>query len=105
MPVEQPPSHRPAIDDPEIVAAMAVYDNLNDDERREIFRGLYRSVTAFSRSSDIDYLLRFAKSIQGMVILENKHPEVRDRIRNAPRSAREAGGTVDIAEVRKLLRG
>lgn len=97
-------SNRPAIDDPEIVEAMKVYDNLNDAERREIFRNLCRSVTAFSRTSRIDYLMEFAKSVRGMMILESKHPEVRDKIRNAPRTADEAGGAVDFSEVYRLLR-
>lgn len=97
-------SNKPTNDDPEIVEAMKVYDNLNDTERREVFRNLCRSVTAFSRTSDIDYLVEFAKSVRGMVILESKHPEVRDKIRNAPRTAREAGGSVDFAEVYRLLK-
>lgn len=97
-------SNKPSMDDPEILEALTVYDNLNDQERREIFRNFYRTVTAFSRSADVDYLLVFAKSVRWMVIYESKHPEVREKIRNGPRTAREAGGAADFQEVYKLLR-
>lgn len=40
----------------------------------------------------------------GMPILEAKHPEIREMIRNAPRTAAEAGGTIPFEEVYALLR-
>lgn len=43
--------------------------------------------------------------ICGMPILEAKHPEIWEVIRNAPRTAAEAGGAVSFEEVYALLRG
>lgn len=98
------PAGTPTSDDPEIVQAMTVYDNLPVDEQREIFRTLYRAVAAFGRTENIDHLVRFAKSVEGMVLTETKQPGTLQAIRNAPKTVSEAGGSVDAGEVLKQLR-
>lgn len=90
-------------DDP-VDQAMAVYDNLNATEQREVFRTMYRAVAAYRYTGNTDRLIRFAESMHGMVILETRHPDVREQIRNAPKTVREAGGTVDTADVIRQLR-
>jgi hypothetical protein len=60
----------PPKDDPQIVQAMAVWDNLTGRERREVFRTLARTVAAYKATGDVAHLTRFADSIDGMVRLE-----------------------------------
>ena len=85
--------------------AMRVYDEaLTDAERREVFRSIYRAVTAYRQSSDVDHLVRVAESIEGMVVHETNRPGLHERMRNAPKTAQEAGGIADTAEVLRLLR-
>lgn len=83
MAVEYTHPGTPPVNDPQVEDAMKVYDRLNDGERRELFRTLYRSVTAYGRSQDIDHLVRFAQSVDRMVRLEATHPEARQALREA----------------------
>ncbi|GAB2813049.1 hypothetical protein GCM10027176_16860 [Actinoallomurus bryophytorum] len=93
------------VDDTDVAQAMAVYDVLNTDEQREVFRTVYRAVAAYRHTSDIDHLKKLADSVEGMVVHETNHPGVREKIRNVPKTARAAGGVVDTAEVIRRLRG
>jgi hypothetical protein len=70
-PVEHHHPDTPPRDDPQVTTALAVWDALNDDERREVFASLYRAVLAHQRTSHIDHLVRFAESVDGMVRLES----------------------------------
>lgn len=96
----------PAIDDPQITQAMAVYDTFNAEERREVFRAMFRAVTAFGRTGDIDHLTGFAESVSGMVRLESQDPGLREEIRR--RSGKplpaDAHAGIPVAEAVKLLR-
>jgi hypothetical protein len=102
---EQLHADTPPVDNPEVAQAMAVYDDLNADEQREVFRTVYRAVAAYRHSGNVDPLVRLAESVDGMVVHETNQPGVREKIRNAPKTAREAGGVVDTAEVIRQLRG
>jgi hypothetical protein len=93
------------VDDRDVAQAMAVYDVLNTDEQREVFRTVYRAVAAYRHTGDIDHLIKLADSVEGMVVHETNQPGVREKIRNAPKTARAAGGVVDTAEVIRQLRG
>jgi len=96
----------PAIDDPQITQAMAVYDTFNAEEQREVFQAMMRAVTAFGRTGDIDHLTRFAESVNGMVRLESLDPGLREEIRS--RSGKplpaDAHAGIPLAEAVKLLR-
>lgn len=85
--------------------ALAVYDVLNASEQREVFASVYRAVAAYRHTGDVDHLVRLAESVDGMVIHETNQPGVRAKIRNAAKTAREAGGVVETAEVVRQLRG
>jgi hypothetical protein len=61
----------PAKEDPQVELAMSVWDAMTSQEQREIFRTLYRSTAAYAQTSDIDHLVRFAESVDGMVRLES----------------------------------
>lgn len=94
----------PPVDDPQVKQAMHVYDSaLNDDERREVFRSVYRAVTAWRQTSDVDHLTALAESVDGLVIHETNQPGTREKIRNRPRTIAEAGGLVETEEVVRLL--
>jgi hypothetical protein len=71
----------PPTDDPQIVQAMAVWDRLTGRERRELFRTLVRTVTAYERTEDVAHLTRLADSIGGMVRLET-HTNLREILRS-----------------------
>jgi hypothetical protein len=92
----------PALDDPAVTDALAIYDQLTPGERREVFRTLYRAVTAFNRTGDIDRLVRYADSVKQMVALY-ANPEVRSAVRDAPHTLHDAGGPADLGEVLALL--
>ncbi|ROO84553.1 hypothetical protein EDD29_2080 [Actinocorallia herbida] len=62
----------PGKDDPQVARAMAVWDALTADEQRELFRSLYRRVEAYRRTSQVDHLVTFADSVEGMVRLESR---------------------------------
>lgn len=95
----------PACDDVDVLTALAVYDNLIDAERRELFTSTYRAVLADGRGDGGARLESFAHSLRSMVVLESRHPEARDRIRNAARTSAEAGGSVPFEDVYAVLRG
>lgn len=96
----------PAIDDPQIMQAMAVYDTFTAEERREVFRTMVRAVTAFGRTGDIDHLTGFADSVNGMVRLETRDPGLREEIRSRPGKPlpADAHAGIGLAEAVKQLR-
>lgn len=61
----------PTTDDPEVQAAMAVWDRLTGRERREVFRALHRSAVAYERTGDAAHMARLAESVTGMCRLES----------------------------------
>lgn len=99
-------SRLPAIDDPQVMQAMAVYDNLNPNEQREVFRTMYRSVTASHRAGNNDAIRDFADSLRGMVRLESQHPGARDAIRAAAsrRLPSDPGAGTDLGVAIEELR-
>jgi len=101
-PVEVAHPGTPAKDDPQVNAAMSVWDYLNDAERRETFRTVYRHILAYKQTRDLNHLLRGAESVDLMIRLDSAHPERRDQIRDAtgPRWMTLA----DPAEVEALIR-
>lgn len=95
----------PPDDDPEMQEAAYLWDDvLLDDERRNVFLSVYRCVLAWHRTGNVEYLTGLGLSIDSMVILERNQPGVHEKIRNAPRTAAEAGGAMSAAEVRAMLR-
>lgn len=95
----------PSADDPEVVEAMAFYDDvLTEDERREVYRSLFRCTLGWARTGNPEYLTGLGLSVRSMVILERNQPGVHEKLRNAPKTAAEAGGAMSIAEVREILR-
>lgn len=105
MPVDFMPTRTPPIDDPEIESAMAVYDGLPATEQREIFRSLYRAVTAAFRTQEAGHLIEFAESVEVMVQTESSSPGSLAEFRAAPQTVAEAGGSVPVEEALKMLRG
>jgi hypothetical protein len=102
-PVEVTRPGTPAKDDPQVTAAMGVWDALTPAERREVFRSLYRVCAAYGRSKDVDRLTRFAESVVGMVHLEsttNLRQVLRDQGTSVPEPA-----DVDFAEMARRLEG
>lgn len=103
---ERAPTGTPAIDVPQIMQAMVVYDTFNAEERRQLFQTMMRAVTAFGRTGDIDHLTGFAESVNGMVRLESLDPGLRGEIRDRsgePLPA-DAHAGIPLAEAVKLLR-
>jgi hypothetical protein len=93
-------------EDPQVDQAMAVYDNLNATEQREVFRTVYRAVAEYGRTRHVDHLIRLAESVEGMVRIESHDPGAREAIRRSagsplPSSAAEG---VDLDDVVKELR-
>jgi len=93
-------------ENPQVDRAMAVYDNLNAAEQREVFRTVYRAVAEYGRTRHVDHLIRLAESVEGMVRIESHDPGAREAIRDSasrplPHSAAE--GT-DLDDVIKELR-
>lgn len=104
MAVEYVHPGTPAVDDPQVQQAMRVYDTLTGDERREVFRTLYRAVAAHQRTSDIDHLVRFAESVDGMVKLEAQ-PGFQQARREGANHKPEPGEGIDLDTVIGQLRG
>lgn len=98
--VEIIPEGVPPKDDPQVETAMKVWDYLNEEERAEVFRTVYRFILAQRRTEDIDHLARLADSVYHMVEDEST-TDVRDRIRAA---ANRKPVPADDAAVEELLR-
>ncbi len=81
-PVEITHPGMPHKDDPQVETGMKVWDNLTDDEQRELFRTLYRSVLARKRTGTVDHIVRVADSVDSMVLLEST-TDLRDKIRES----------------------
>ncbi|GIH22512.1 hypothetical protein Aph01nite_08220 [Acrocarpospora phusangensis] len=91
-----------ALDDNHVIRAMVVYDVLKTPEQREIFRSTYRAVTAFKRTGDIDHLVRFANSIETMILLDGD-PATRQAILDAPDLPVPDADLHDVQELIKEL--
>lgn len=103
-PVEYLNPGTPPVDDPQVAEAMRVYDGiLNDTERREVFRSMYRAVLAYDRTQDVDHLARLSLSVKDMVLLEQQpgFTEARRAPRKPPTDPCAGAG---IAEVVRRLR-
>lgn len=92
----------PPKDDPQVEQAMGVWDNLSPGEQREVFRTLYRSVAAHQRTSDIDHLIRFAESVDGMVRFE-AGTNLRQTIRDTTAAPGKPQREVDFADMARQL--
>lgn len=97
------PLDGPAVDDPQVGELMRVYDSLLPDEQRQVFLTLCRAIAAYRRSSDIDHLVAFAESIEGMVRLDAQ-PGYRQAVRDMPESLPEGGEGISLEEAVKRLR-
>lgn len=94
----------PAVDDPQIVQAVNVDDSFTVQEQREIFRTMFRAVTAFGRTGNVDHLTQFAENVSGMVHLESQ-AGFRQTLRDEPVAPPRPEETVGLEEALKLLRG
>lgn len=103
MAVEHAHPGTPPIDDPQVEQAMRVYDTLTGDEQREVFRTLYRTVAAWKATSDIDHLVRFAESVDGMVEVEAQ-PGFQQARRERAQRGLASGGGVDVGKLIGRLR-
>ncbi|MFF4241479.1 hypothetical protein ACFYYL_36930 [Actinomadura geliboluensis] len=99
-PVEVTHPGVPAKDDPQVKVAMGVWDQLTADEQRELFRSMYRTVAAYGQTKNVDHLVRFAESVNGMVRLESA-TDLRQRIRDQRKVVPEPA---DPVEIENLLR-
>jgi hypothetical protein len=87
------------IGDRVIAQAMAVYDTLNEGERRTVFETTVRAALTGDMHS-------FAESLLGMVRLETQHPEARQAIRDVQnRPAPEPGAGIPLGNMIAVLRG
>jgi hypothetical protein len=95
----------PTRDDPAVVEAMHVYDDiLNDTERREVFQSIYRAVLAWKRTGRIDHLTgTVAEGLADMVLLEQQPGFTEARRTPTPDSLEPTEG-IGIAEVIRPLR-
>lgn len=80
-----------------------MWDDLTAAEQREVFRKVARAVSDFGLTKDIDRLVRFAESIDGMVTLEQL-PGYSEARRRTPVPPSEQGEGVGMAEVVRRLR-
>lgn len=103
MAIENIPAGRPPIDDPEIVQAMAAWEGLTDLEKANVFQTVYRAVTAFGRTKDVDHLIRLSESVIGFVLLEQQ-PGFTEARRAPSRGPGKPDEGVGIAEVIRRLR-
>jgi len=99
-PVEVTRPGMPAKDNPQVETAMTVWDDLTASEQRELFRSLYRHVAAYGHTKDVDHLVRFAESVDGMVRLEST-TDLRQVIRDSRNVTPEPA---DEAAVEEMLR-
>lgn len=93
----------PPADDPTILQAMTVWDNLTPQEQRNVFQGIVQAVTGFSRTKDIDHLVNLSQSVNEMVLLE-RQPGFTEARRNPPKEPEEPSESVGISEVIRRLR-
>jgi hypothetical protein len=93
-------------DHPDILNAMRLYDEvLNEEERRSCYLTAMRAAfTAEAEGFRGDWLRLWAESMVGMVLGEVYQPGLREKLRNAPKTVREAGGIVDAATVIREIR-
>ncbi len=80
-PIEYTHPDTPPYDDPDVQAAMSIWDVLSGRERREVFRTLYRAAVAYERTGDVAHLTRLAESVTGMCRLES-NANLREIIRS-----------------------
>jgi hypothetical protein len=101
-PVEVTHQGTPDRNDPQVEAAMGVWDALEPDEQGEVFRSLYRAVAAYGQTKDIDHLTRFAESIARMVRLEST-TDLRQRIRDQRKAEPEPADPADVEDLLRRL--
>ena len=102
MAVEYSRPEVPSADEAMIAQAMDVWDALTAEEQREVFRSLAAVVSAYGRTKDVDALVRFAESVDGMVRLEST-----TGLRQAIRDTRDAPGApaqVSFADMARRLK-
>lgn len=103
MAAEYTPLTGAPVDGPQVEEAMRVYATLNADERQQIFLTLARAIAAYRQTKDIDRLVRFAESIEGMVEVEAQ-PEFQQARRERAQRGPATGGGVDVSKLIGQLR-
>jgi len=82
---------------------MGVYDILRPHEQREVFRSVYRAVTAFNRTGDVVHLTRLANSLKTTILLHG-HPPTRQAILTSQTEPSPAEDLKDVADLVRQLR-
>ncbi|MDL4776980.1 hypothetical protein [Actinomadura xylanilytica] len=93
----------PSAEDPVMVQAMAVWDAFTPGERRDLFRSLAQVVAVYGRTENVDHLVRFAESVDGMVRLEST-TDLRQTIRET-RDVPGEPAEVSFADMARRLEG
>ena len=93
------------VDDPAVRRAMDTYDNLNDDERRDIYRSTIQAMVAYRRTGDTAHLTRLTRMYEETIRID-EIPGLREKIR-AQRDAPppEPGDVMSAEEVEALIAG
>jgi hypothetical protein len=83
--------------------AMRLWDRLNTDQQRNVYRTICEGIAEYQRTSRLVHLRHLAWDVQCMVVHHTNQPDLLDRMRNRPRTIEEAGGLADTTEVFRLL--
>lgn len=97
------PLDGPTASDPQVDAAVNVYDSLNDEERRTVFETMVRAIAAYRRTSNIDHMAALAESIEGLIRL-SAQPGYWQAMRDLPDTPPAADEGIELEEAIKRLR-
>ncbi|MEU4234347.1 hypothetical protein AB0F17_59580 [Nonomuraea sp. NPDC026600] len=90
---------------PTLDAALALWDGLTGEERRNIYRELWLAIQALQNKGDSAPVLEFAERLQVSVRIESLQPGIhalfRESLARGPAAEHEP---VDVADVIQLLR-